>query len=146
MKWNWGTGIVVGMLCFMSFIMFMIVRMSTEKKFDHDLVTEDYYGKELHFQQEIEAEKNLKLFSGEIKTQRIPEGWEIVFPDGADNIKGEITFYRPSNKKLDFTIPLKIVDRKMIVPKENLVEGRWNIILEMKYKGKDVLYKQEILY
>lgn len=146
MKWNWGTGIVIGMLCFMSFIMFMVVKMSTDAKYEHDLVAEDYYGKELRYQQEIDAEKNLNLFEGKITTKKINEGWQITFPENTDNLKGKVTFYRPSNKKLDFTVPIQTENRKMVIPKKNLIEGRWNITIEMEYQGKDVMYKQEILY
>ena len=62
MKFNWGTGLAIGMFCFIGFIMFMVIKMSTDDKYEYDLVVEDYYGKELRFQQEIDAEKNLKLF------------------------------------------------------------------------------------
>ena len=32
--------------------------MSTNKKYSHDLVTEDYYAKEMAYQNEIDAESN----------------------------------------------------------------------------------------
>ena len=47
MKINWGTAIVIAFVCFISFIMYFVISMSTDKKYDHDLVVEDYYGQEL---------------------------------------------------------------------------------------------------
>ena len=58
MKINWGTGIVIGMTLFIGFIMYMVITMMTDKNYDHDLVTEAYYAKDLAYQQEIDAEKN----------------------------------------------------------------------------------------
>ena len=43
MKINWGTGIVIGMTLFISFILYLVFNMLTDEKFDHDLVTEEYY-------------------------------------------------------------------------------------------------------
>ena len=51
MKINWGTGLVIGMVLFIAFIMFMVITMMTDKKYSHDLVTEDYYQKEIVYQQ-----------------------------------------------------------------------------------------------
>ena len=56
MKWNWGKGIVVGMISFMAFILYMVITMSTDKKYSHDLVTEEYYAKVMKYQTEIDAE------------------------------------------------------------------------------------------
>ncbi|MEM7380960.1 MAG: cytochrome C oxidase Cbb3, partial [Bacteroidota bacterium] len=41
MKINWGTGIVIAFVCFISFIIFFVVRSHTDNRADHDLVTED---------------------------------------------------------------------------------------------------------
>ena len=50
MKWNWGTGLVVAMALFIGFILYMVITMSTDKKFSFDLVTEEYYAKEMVYQ------------------------------------------------------------------------------------------------
>ena len=120
--------------------------MSTDKKYKHDLVVEDYYGKELHFQQEIDAEKNLSLFSEEITGKKTTKGYELTFPKTKGAINGTVSLYRPSNKKLDFTIPLKLSEGKIVIPKEQLIDGRWDISVEMTYQGKEVLFKKSITY
>ena len=58
MKINWGTGIVLAFIGFISFILFFVVRMSMDNKANHDLVTENYYKAELGYQNEIDAENN----------------------------------------------------------------------------------------
>ncbi|SFC34406.1 FixH protein [Zunongwangia mangrovi] len=146
MKFNWGTGLVIGMGCFIGFIMFFVIKMSTDEKYEHDLVVEDYYGKELHFQQEIDAEKNLNLFSEEITGNKTNEGYELVFPETQGKIEGKVNLYRPSNKKLDFTLPLELTEGKIVIPEAQLIDGRWDISVEMTYQGKEVLFKKSITY
>ncbi|ADF52629.1 MAG: cytochrome C oxidase Cbb3 [Zunongwangia sp.] len=146
MKFNWGTGLAIGMFCFIGFIMFMVIKMSTDDKYEYDLVVEDYYGKELRFQQEIDAEKNLKLFSEEITGKKTTEGYELSFPKTEGEIKGTVNLYRPSNKKLDFIIPLELSEDKIVIPEAQLIDGRWDISVEMTYQGKDILFKKSITY
>ena len=67
MKINWGTGIVIGMVLFISFIMFMVITMITDENYDHEMVTESYYEKGMVYQQEIDAETNAKNFNSELK-------------------------------------------------------------------------------
>lgn len=50
MKIGWGTGIVIAFALFIAFIMFFVVSMTSNKKYDHDFVTDNYYEKELTYQ------------------------------------------------------------------------------------------------
>ena len=47
MKINWGTGIVIVIAAFISFIMYFVITMSTNNKYSYDLVTDNYYQQEL---------------------------------------------------------------------------------------------------
>ena len=48
MKLNWGTGIVIAMISFMIFILTFVYRSVVMDEYQHELVSEDYYGDELH--------------------------------------------------------------------------------------------------
>jgi nitrogen fixation protein FixH len=148
MKINWGTGIVIGMLAFISFILYLVITMVTDQNFSHDLVTEEYYAKEMLYQDEIDAENNTNNLSEQIQGKRTQKGWQIVFPKELENedIKGKVFLYRPSNMILDFELPLDILNSKMIIPKQKMLDGRWNITIEWSYQGKPYLYKKEIVY
>lgn len=148
MKINWGTGIVIGLLLFISFILYLVINMLTDKKFDHDLVTEDYYKKELLFQQEIDAEKRGNALTENISDRRMENGWLIEFPENLKlaEISGNLNFYRPSNAKLDFDIPLNLESNRIEIADENLLPGRWNINIHWEYQGETYLYKKEIVY
>tara|TARA_R100001369_G_scaffold5718_1_gene15771 strand:- start:76 stop:522 length:447 start_codon:yes stop_codon:yes gene_type:complete len=148
MKINWGTGIVIGIAAFICFIMFFVIKMSTNDKYSYDLVVEEYYKKELAFQQEIDAEENLKLLTEKIKGKKTDEGWLLSFPKeiNPENVSGTVFLYRPSNKKLDFQLPLKFSGSNLLIPNKRLLGGRWNINIAWDYEGKKYLYKDEIVY
>ncbi|QVY65068.1 FixH family protein [Polaribacter sp. Q13] len=148
MKFNWGTGIVIAIVAFMSFILYMVITMSTDKTYSYDLVTEKYYQEELGFQDEINAEKNALELKDKITIQRSEEGLKITFPEefSPEKIKGKVFLYRPSNKQLDFEIPISISNTYLLVPEKRLLDGRWNINLSFKYNNKEYLIKKEIQY
>lgn len=148
MKFNWGTGIVIAIIGFISFILYFVITMSTNNDYSHDLVTEKYYQKELGFQSEIDAEKNALNLKEKITIQRIENGLQIDFPKDFNpkEIEGKVFLYRPSNKQLDFEIPISISNTYLLVPEKRLVDGRWNINIAFKYKNKNYLIKKEIQY
>ncbi|WP_435263934.1 FixH family protein [Tenacibaculum sp. nBUS_03] len=148
MKLNWGTGIVISIIAFISFILYFVITMSTKQGYNYDLVTEKYYQKELDFQKDIEALKNAKKLKKNIITKRTKEGLTIHFPKEFDpkKIKGKMFLYRPSNKQLDFEIPISLSNRYLLVPENRLLGGRWNITINWQYKGKDYSFKEELIY
>ncbi len=148
MKINWGTGLAIVMVLFIAFIMYFVVKISTDKKYDYDLVTEEYYKKEMVYQQEIDAEENSNSLESKITGEKVADGYLLTFPKNIDysKIEGNVFLYRPSNKQLDFQLPLKISSPSLLIPDQRLVAGRWNTIVQWNYEGKDYLYKNEIVY
>lgn len=148
MKWNWGKSLVVGMLAFMSFIMYFVIKMSTDKKYHHDLVTEEYYAKEMAYQTEIDAETNTYHLMGTIEGKRTTQGWVLTFPNKLDvsKIKGDVFLYRPSNQQLDFDFPIVFSGSNLLIPDKQLIDGRWNITISFTYNDTDYLYKKSIVY
>lgn len=146
MKINWGTGIVIAIIAFISFIMFFVVKMTTSHDANHDLVTEEYYKAELGYQKEIDAETNARAASSQIRLKKSPEGLLVIFPDGFNdtNINGIVSLYRPSNKNLDFNLPISLSNSQLLIPDNKLLEGRWDIKIFWEYAGKEFLHKENI--
>lgn len=146
MKINWGTGIVIAIMAFISFIMFFVVKMTTSQDANHDLVTEEYYKAELGYQKEIDAETNARAASSQIRLKKSPEGLLVIFPDGFNdaNINGIVSLYRPSNKNLDFNLPINLSNSQLLIPDNQLLEGRWDIKIFWEYAGKEFLHKESI--
>ena len=149
MKINWGTGLVIGMVAFISFIMYFVVTMMSSTDYDHDLVVEDYYKEELHYQQDIDAEENALAMEENLTLEREGSKLILTFPENMNLniIEGNVNFYRPSNKKLDFNIPFsKIIGQQLEVPEAQLVKGRWNVKVTWEKNEKEFMFKKEILY
>ena len=148
MKINWGTGIVIAFMLFISFIMYFVINMNVNKKYDHDLVTEDYYQEELLHQKEIDKVDNAKELKENVSWKKTDDGILVSFPKDLvfKNITGTVFLYRPSNKKLDSEIPISLSDHYLLIPKTRLLDGRWNIKVDWKYDGKSYLYKESIVY
>ena len=147
MKLNWGTGIVIAIITFMSFIMYFVISMSTGENYNHDLVSDKYYQNELEYQININATKNAKALKENIKIKKVPEGLKIYFPKefNPKSITGKVFLYRPSNKQLDFEIHISLSNTYLLVPEKRLLGGRWNITVSWNYKNTAYLYQKELI-
>ena len=148
MKFNWGTGIVIGMLCFMIFILQYVIRVQTDSKFDNELVTEQYYEKEIEVDDNYQKEKNLNELGNKFNVSAVSEGIFIQFPEDFDyhNIQGNISLYRPSDQKMDTNISIELSSSAMLIPKNALADGRWDIIIDWQYKGNQYYTKQSLTF
>ena len=148
MKINWGTGIVLAFIGFISFIMYFVINMNINKKYDHDLVTEDYYKQELNFQNDLNKENNAKSLEIDLTWKKTEDGIIIMFPNNLDirDIKGKVFLYRPSNKQLDFESAISLSSHNLLIPDKRLLDGRWNLKVDWEYKGEAYLFKKEITY
>jgi len=149
MKINWGTGIVIAFILFIGFILFFVIKASTQKKYNYDLVSQEYYKDELNYQSEIDKLNNTKKLKIKITATKTNDGIEITFPKNylTENINGKVSLYRPSNQSLDFDIPFVLSERTtLLIPDNKLVGGRWDIYLTWQKDGKEYAYKKAMVY
>jgi FixH len=146
MKINWGTGIIIAFTLFMSFILYFVIKVQSNSKYDNELVVEEYYKHDAKFGDEMVRIQNAQNLVE--KPQIINEAGEIkiIFPPQFEpkNIKGKVSLYRPSNKKLDFEIPISLSNSTLLIPKKSLVGGRWDINLNWEYNNKEYQSKNTI--
>jgi hypothetical protein len=146
MKINWGTGIVIAFALFISFILYFIIKVQLDSKYDNELVVEEYYKHDAKFGDELLRAQNANDLAQKPVITTTSEGVSIVFPAVyiPKNIKGNVGFYRSSNKKFDFSIPISLSDSSLNIPKSKLLGGRWEINMEWQYEGKQYLTKETI--
>ena len=147
MKINWGTSIVIAFALFMTFILYFVFQVQSNSKYDNDLVVEEYYKHDAHFGEEMIRIQNANNLVQKPIITVSKLGITIVFPNDFEpkNIKGKVSLYRPSNKKLDFEVPISLSNPTLLIPISNLVGGRWDINMEWQYSGNQYLTK-EIIY
>jgi len=147
-KINWGTGIVIAMALFMIFILQFVFRAAVNKKYDYQLVEDDYYKEELDYQKEIDKENKANALKQNVKLIKTDKGLEIVFPSEFEfsKLKGTINLMRPSNSKLDLKKNLILTSNTYLITDKELVAGNYNIKIDWSYHDDLYLYKSSYAY
>ena len=145
---NWGTGIVISFVLFMSFILYFVIKVQSSSKYNNELVVEEYYKKDAHFETEMMQIQNAHDLAQQPQILVNAQGISVVFPKQFDPAKmnGTVSLYRPSNKKLDFEIPISTSSSTLLIPDTSLIGGQWDITLSWEYEGKSYLSKHNIYY
>lgn len=146
MKINWGTGIVIAFVLFISFILYFVFQMTFSSEYDDEMVLDDYYQEEYVFQQAIDAQQNGQALKQNIEISKDSETIYVNFPEEFDhkNITGKIHMYRPSDKRLDFTVPIKLEGSSYAIPSEKLAKGKWEITINWQHDDIDYRYKKTV--
>lgn len=146
MKLNWGTSIVIAFGLFMSFILFFVFKVQGNPKYDNELVVEEYYKRDAKYGDEMKKVQNAYGLQQLPSISELQQGIVVTFPKyfNPEKVSGEVSFYRPSDKKLDFKLVLKLSGHSQLIPKSDFAGGLWDISLNWKYAGKDYLIKQEM--
>ncbi len=143
-KINWGTGIFL-FYTFFAITLFYQVYKSTQ--YDHSLVVDNYYEKDLSYQKTIDKLKNSNALARplQINYYDILQLVELEFPDEFENITGTIQFYRAANKKEDVLLPIELGgDNCMNVFVRSLKSGLWKIEVDWVGDGTPFLDKKMI--
>jgi len=144
MKINWGTGIAFTFVLFAAGMILLVVLCMQQPP---DLVSADYYNREVAFQQQIDKATNTNGLSNPLrisfdaKQQQVT----IVFPDEMKNksINGMLHFFKPDNSALDFHIAVQ-PDQYLtqLVTTNAMKSGLWHIKADWNCGDKGY-YQQE---
>ncbi len=140
---NWGKKIALVYLSFVAFMGFMVWKCLQQK--DINLVSEDYYQKEIAYQNNIDQMNNTNQLSKELAFIYKPDSQQIMldFPKESIGSTGEINFYRPSDAKMDFAVKLDIANTEsQTIPVYALDKGLWVVKVSWSKDGKGY-YKEE---
>lgn len=148
LRLTWGTGIVIAMLSFMIFILSFVYKSIALDEYQHELVSEDYYKDELHYQEEIDKLNNANKLKNDIVLSNSKEGIRVIFPEEIDpsTITGKIFFQRLSNEKLDFFKTIELDGHEQLIPVDNLVSGKWIVKVEWEAEQTKYLFKDSWFY
>ena len=122
-------------------ILFMVIRTMTEKV---DLVTEDYYQKELQFEQQITQDNAAKNLGASPTVTIVGDKIEVAFPDtmAKQSINGTVTFYRPSDSSKDVLIPLQPnTNGTQEIERNQFIKGLYQVKISWKAAAQDYYYE-----
>ncbi len=128
-KFNWGTGILITIIVFMIVTIGTVVFLMNQ---DVDLVATDYYNKGIQHQEQIDRVNRTNEMDETVQINPENGFVRFIFPKSfaQKNFSGTVQFYRPSNSKKDFLLPISIdTSAQQIVSTQNLEKGYWTVKL-----------------
>jgi len=131
---NWGKGIAISLVVFMSFILFLAINLMTKSV---DLEYEDYYSREVSYQDQIQAESNGNSFKQAIRIVQTEGDIQLLLPEDFPAAeKGEVHFYKPDDAKSDLRMSFSS-EPLQIFPVSKFKPGRYELRLTWTSEGKD---------
>lgn len=139
MKFHWGHGIIATLIVFFILIGYAVI---SALNIDYQLVDEDYYGRELSFQQELDKMNNAESL-GEFKVSQTADSIKIEFPEALVNVEstGKALFFSPSNQSNDKEFSFSTTQANLAYSKSEINKGKYNLYLEFTANNTNYLKK-----
>lgn len=144
-KINWGTGILIAIIIFISFILFMVFQTTRQ---DHSLVMDDYYEQSFRYNEKLHKLENTEKLEEKVKIAKSTDFVVITFPEIfiPDSIIGTIQFYHPSTSAYDKKMTIKCDEKgKVYYPLQDLKKAKYAIKLDYIYRTIPY-YQEESLF
>lgn len=142
---NWGYKILIG---FSTFVIGMLCMVGVAMKQSNEMMDDNYYEKELKFQDKIDASKN--LFAVTEKLSITDSGTVVVLQlpaaTWASNTVGTIECIRSSEQKRDVKLRLQLDENgRQVLPKTLFVNGIYQLRLDWTTNGTTYFHSQELM-
>jgi hypothetical protein len=144
MKFNWGVKITAVYVIFVMGIMYLVIQSSRQTV---DLVTPDYYGEEIRYQERINQTRRAEALSSPIQHNLNGQLLEIRFPPEFEGreISGSVLLYYPADSKKDVKVPVQTQANRMSLSIPEKSSGMH--ILQVSWKsGSETYYFEEPLF
>jgi hypothetical protein len=143
MKFHWGHGIlVVLILIVVTFSTALILSFTDEK--DHQLITENYYAKELAFQDQIDRGNNAKSDGKNLVAQQTEKGLEVAISPAPSSLDtSQVLLIRPSDELLDITSSLNNKG-EVVLAAEEIRRGKYILQVSWTESGKDFYLEKDL--
>ena len=142
----WPYAIIATFVLFAAYIGSMVYQAMRS---DVDLVSADYYKQELVHQQRMEAVARTAALPTpvqlrhEIARRRLTLALPATLMGQA--VQGRIHFFRPSDKALDFSLPLQpATDQRQAINTSQMAPGLWRVQLDFTAGGQAYFFEQDL--
>lgn len=141
---NWGTKIIIVYVVFISGILFMVFKSSTQ---NNDLVTTDYYAKELKYQDKIDEMNRVEALSAPVEYVIRDNILFIQFPKdfAGKKLVGEAVLYCPSDKKKDINHHFSVMDESPQVMIPAWAKGHYELQVSWQDGNVTYYFEQKII-
>lgn len=139
---NWGWKIFFVFLAFVGFVLFMVFKALRQ---DFQLVSDNYYEKEIKYQGEIDRIRNAQALSERlvIEYQPVKQSVVLTYPsDQKEAIEGNVYFFRPSDSGEDQEFIINPDERGVqVISVKSLKKGLWQVKINWTYGA--IEYQEE---
>jgi len=143
MKLNWG---IFAFGLFGSFALFMIGLAVFASMQTNELVTEDYYEKELEFKEVLKKHERTETLSEQITTVIKDKQYIISFPqEVGNNITGNIVFFKPSSQKDDKDINFKSDNNSYTIDVKDFATGMYKVKINWTANNIEYYNEEEVV-
>jgi len=145
MKISWGYKIAGAYMVFVTGILFLAFKANKE---EFDLVTKDYYGEELRYQQVIDQSENYNKLSTPLSVEKTDSTVKIIFPAEMKDKKKTIDFYLyyAADEKRDFRKTIETNENEFTQPLPTGTKGMYDLKLSWQTDSIKYLHKQKIFF
>lgn len=144
MKFNWGTGISIFITVFILAVVAFIIYVSN---LDIKMVEDNYYDKELTYQNRIDRLNNTAALPWKINFRLEPGILILQFPALEPPIvpEGTLLLYRPSDPGKDISVPLQLNDSSLqVLDISRIDRGKWVIKIDWMMAGVGYYFEREV--
>lgn len=140
---NWGYKILMVYILFIAGIMVMVFKSSSENT---DLVTPDYYEKELQYQQKIDETSRTSALSAKVTVELKEQMIHIQLPPEmtGKEVKANLLLYCPSDKRKDLKADFTTTDGRIRFPLPASSKGAFELKLNWIANGITYYHENKI--
>lgn len=141
----WPYAIIAVFVLFAGYIGFMVQQAMRTTV---DLVSPDYYKQELAYQQRMESVARTAALPAPVQLEYEATAHRLILQLPAtmaeQAIKGQLHFFRPSDQKLDFTLPLQTGIRQQFNTAQ-MQPGYWRVRVDFTAGKQAYFLEKELL-
>ncbi len=140
---NWGIKILIVYVAFIAGILGMVFKSSSQKT---DLVTTDYYAKELKYQDKIDEMKRVSALTAPVEHKIINDSLIIQFPKdfAGKKLVGEAVLYCPADENKDIKKQFFIQDELLQIFIPPASKGLYELHLSWQDGGVAYYFEKKI--
>lgn len=142
---NWGKKILIVYVVFIAGILYMVFKSSSQKS---DLVTADYYAKELKYQEKIDEMNRVVALGAPVEYVIKDRILYIRFPGdfAGKKLVGEAVLYCPSDENKDFKKNFSLKDETLQLNIPATGNGLYELQLSWKDESGQTYYFEKKIF
>lgn len=143
----WPYAIIAVFLLFAGYIGYMVQQAARSSV---DLVSPDYYQQELAYQQRMESVARTAALPAPVQLQYEASAQQLTLQLPAtmagQTIRGQLRFFRPSNQKLDFALPLQpTAGLQQHLSTARMLPGLWRVRLDFTANNHNYFVEEKVI-